>query len=164
MPLTAKLPFLMEVLKNPDPKLREKSLPVAEAEFGSFEMKALVQELKDTMTLENGVGIAAPQVGVHKRVIIVDSGSGAQAFFNPVIKRRSLRKVESEEGCLSVPGVFGIVRRHRSVIIEAVNEEGEPITIHVSQFPAIVFQHEIDHLDGVLFIDKVIRYTAHPRI
>ena len=154
----------MEVLKNPNPELRKKSVEVSRDEIDSDVVKELVMQLKETMSVENGVGIAAPQIGVHKRVIVVDTGSGAQAFFNPVVTKRSLRKIESEEGCLSVPGIFGIVRRHRAVTIEAINEHKEEITIQVRLFPAIVFQHEIDHLDGILFIDKVVKFTQRHTI
>ncbi|MBM5789496.1 peptide deformylase [Candidatus Parcubacteria bacterium] len=154
----------MIVLTSPNPNLRQPSQAVSDTEIVSPEMKKLVDVLKETMAVENGVGIAAPQVGIGKRVIIVDTGAGPQAFFNPVITRRSLQKIESEEGCLSVPEVFGIVRRHRAVTVKAVDESGKPVTIRARQFPAIVFQHEIDHLDGILFIDKVVRFTKPERM
>lgn len=154
----------MNVLINPNPELRKKSTPIDADEFGSDDLQKLIVELKQTMATENGVGIAAPQIGVHKRVIIVDAGNGPQTFINPVITRKSFFKIEGEEGCLSVPGVFGIVRRSRTVTIEAFDEQFNPVTIRATQFPARVFQHEIDHLDGILFIDKVIRFTAHPKI
>lgn len=154
----------MQVLINPNPQLRKNSAEVSKAEVLSSEMKRFVEELKKTMTEEKGVGIAAPQVGVHKRIIIIDTGNGLHAFFNPVVVRRSFWKMENEEGCLSVPGVFGIVRRSRAITVLALNEHAEPITISANKFPATVFQHEIDHLNGILFIDKVIRFTSHPKI
>jgi peptide deformylase len=117
------------------------------------------------MVVENGIGIAAPQIGVHKRLIIVDIGNNQpQAFFNPIITSKSFTKTESEEGCLSVPGVFGIVKRHRAVTVKAQNISGVTQTFRVDGLSAIVFQHEIDHLDGILFIDKVLRYTSHPKL
>lgn len=154
----------MKVLINPDTELRKRSLEIPIDEIETDSLRTLIDDLKRTMITENGVGIAAPQVGVHKRVIIVETPQGPQAFINPRIIQKSLRKIESEEGCLSVPGIFGIVRRHRSVTVEAINEQGEHVTMRADHFPAIVFQHEIDHLDGVLFVDKVVRYTTHPKI
>ncbi len=152
----------MIVLENPNSALRKRSIDVEQAEIGSAALSRFLLELKQTMALKNGVGIAAPQVGIHKRIIFVETPEGPQAFLNPVIVRRSFRKIQSEEGCLSLPGVFGIVRRHLCVTVEALNERGEFLRLRVDHFPAIIFQHEIDHLDGVLFIDKVIRYT-HPK-
>ncbi|MBI5370240.1 peptide deformylase [Candidatus Uhrbacteria bacterium] len=154
----------LPILILPDPALRIPSMEVPISEWSSSRLRKLIEDLKETMAIENGVGIAAPQVGVRERVIIVDSGQGPQAFINPHIIQKSFRKIESEEGCLSVPGVFGMVRRHRSVVIEAFDEEGRSVTIRAKQFPAIVFQHEIDHLDGILFVDRVTRYTKHPKI
>ena len=78
---------------------------------------------------------------------------------NPVITKRSDAMVEREEGCLSVPGQFGIVMRHKRVTVEALNRHGRRVTLELKNFPAIVFQHEIDHIEGVLFVDKVVRMT-----
>lgn len=152
------------VLTHPNPQLRERSREIPFEEIKNERVRQLIADLKDTMTLENGVGIAAPQTGVLQRLIVVETGNGKQAFINPCIVRKSLRKINSEEGCLSVPGVFGIVRRHRSVVVEAYNEDAEPVTIRANDFPAALFQHEIDHLDGILFTDKAIRYTQHPKL
>lgn len=154
----------MKVLVHPSTELRKRSLDIPVDEIETVSLRTLIDELKQTMIAENGVGIAAPQVGVHKRVIIVETPEGPQAFINPRITQKSLRKIESEEGCLSVPGIFGIVRRHRSITVEAFNEQGQWVTMRADHFPAIVFQHEIDHLDGILFVDKVVRYTTHPKI
>ena len=151
----------MEVLIHPNSELRKKSVEVNISDIGTPRLSKLIEELKETMALENGVGIAAPQIGVHERVIIVDDGQGSHVFINPVIVRRSIWKIESEEGCLSVPGIFGIVRRHRNVAIEALNEDGKRVRIQADRFPSTVFQHEIDHLDGILFIDKVTRFTSN---
>jgi len=142
------------VLHNPDPQLRVKSENVSIERILSPEMKLLITELKETMRKENGVGIAAPQIGVHDRVIIVEINSIATPFINPVISERSFRKIDSEEGCLSVPGTWGVVTRHRSVTVHALDESGSEVVIKAQGFDATVFQHEIDHLDGVLFIDR----------
>lgn len=153
------------VLTSPNAELRVVSKPIAMNEMISKDMHKLVLDLVETMDVENGIGIAAPQIGIHKRLIIVDIGDKQpQAFFNPIIKSKSFSKIESEEGCLSVPGVFGIVKRHKAVTVTAQNQNGDTQTFRAEGLMAIVFQHEIDHLDGILFIDKVLRYTTHPKL
>jgi len=153
------------VLTSPNAELRKVSKEIPLAEMTSPETKTLIQDLAETMKLENGIGIAAPQVNVHKRIIIVDVGQNQpKAFFNPKIVSRSFLKVDGEAGCLSVPGVFGIVKRNRAVTVEAYDQNGQPIRFRAEGLMSVVFQHEIDHLDGILFIDKVIRYTAHPTL
>ncbi len=155
---------LHPLLVHPDEALRRVSQDVPVSDLLSKETTDLIRDLKETMVVENGVGVAAPQIGIFKRIIVVETSEGPQAFLNPRIVRHSIRKVESEEGCFSVRGVYGIVQRYRSVVVEAYNELGEEVTIQADHLPAIVFQHEIDHLNGVLFIDKVIRYTSRPKM
>lgn len=143
------------VLHEPDDRLRTVSHDIDPSTITSPEMRKLIVDLKETMKLEDGVGIAAPQVGVHKRVIIVDlPDRGPSGFFNPIITERSFKMVDSTEGCLSVPECSGIVKRHRGVTVEVWNEEGAKETLKVTDLSAIIFQHEIDHLDGILFIDR----------
>jgi peptide deformylase len=152
---------MKKVLTHPNPKLKERSVEILVAGIISERIRRLIEDLKETMFVENGVGIAAPQIGVQERLIVVGTDRGPQVFVNPKIVRKSFRKMNSEEGCLSVPGVFGIVRRHRGIVVSAYNEKAEPVTIRVENFSATLFQHEIDHLDGILFIDKVVQYTSH---
>ncbi len=153
------------VLISPDTKLRVISTEMTAQEISSPETEEFIKDLIETMRTENGIGIAAPQVNVHKRIIIVDTGHNKPtAFFNPKIISKSFLKIESEEGCLSVPGVFGMVKRHRAVTLSAFDIKGEESTFRVEGLMSIVFQHEIDHLDGILFIDKVSRYTVHPKL
>lgn len=156
----------MTVLHNPNKELRVVSEPVALDRLGSKELKKLIKDLKDTMKEENGVGIAAPQVGVHERVIIAETEEGPTAFINPEITERAFKLVDSEEGCLSVPGVWGIVKRHRAVTVKALKEDGTPVQFKANGLLAIIFQHEIDHLDGILFIDRAteLRETGSSRI
>ena|SRR3989344_6071983 len=154
----------LRVLHDPEPTLREPSIEVPVSDIGSERLAKLAEDMVETMRLENGVGIAAPQVGVNERVIIVETGKGPEAFVNPRIIKRSFTKVDSEEGCLSVQGVFGIVKRHRKIRLEAFTQKGEKLSMDVDGFPAIIFQHEIDHLDGVLFVDRVVRYTQAPKL
>jgi peptide deformylase len=154
----------LRVLHDPEPTLRSASTEVAASDIGTPRLQALIADMIETMKLENGVGIAAPQVGVNERVIIVEGGRGPEAFVNPKIVGKSFGKTDSEEGCLSVPGVFGIVKRHKKVKVEAFDKTGVKRVMDVHGFPAIIFQHEIDHLDGILFVDKVVKYTQPPKM
>ncbi len=149
-----------KVLTSENKTLREVSVELTEEEIKSPETKALVSDLIETMNIENGIGIAAPQVGILKRLIIIDMGKGAKSYINPKILSRSDKESENEEGCLSVPGIFGMVNRSNAVTVEFIKPNGKPKKIKVKGLEAIVFQHEIDHLDGVLFIDKVTDYTT----
>ncbi len=142
------------VLHEPNDELRKKSEEVSIDRVTTPEMKLLIDELKETMKKENGVGIAAPQIGVHDRVIIAETDGIPTAYINPEITTRSFRMVESEEGCLSVPGCWGIVKRHRSVTVKTTIETGENVVLKAQGLLSIIFQHEIDHLDGILFIDR----------
>lgn len=144
----------MTVLTSENPELRIVSKPLSVEQLLSPKTQEFIATLIDTMIEENGVGIAAPQVGVHERLIIVETAHGPQAFANPEIIARSVRMVGSVEGCLSVPGVAGTVKRHSSVKVTALNQHGEQVTMKANGLLAIIFQHEIDHLDGVLFVDK----------
>lgn len=149
-----------QILTHPNPELKVPSSYVNEARFDTDELNELVLDLKDAMKEDNGIGIAAPQVGVHDRLIIVDMGdTGPTAFVNPKIVSRSLSKIDFEEGCLSVPGVYGMVERHKKVKVKAYSQDGHPVTLSLKGTLAVVFQHEIDHLDGILFIEKVKIYT-----
>lgn len=126
-------------------------------EISSKQIQSLIDDLLQTMKAENGVGIAAPQVGVKERVIIVETDRGPEAFINPKIVSRSLNMTNSHEGCLSVPGVYGLVKRHKHVKVRAKDRHGNVVSMKAKGLPAIIFQHEIDHLDGVLFIDRAFQ-------
>jgi peptide deformylase len=156
----------MKVLHNPNKELRVVSAPVAVSRLKTKEFTKFIADLKATMEKENGVGIAAPQTGVHDRVIIAETKAGPTAFINPEITERAFKLVEGEEGCLSVPGIWGIVKRHRSVTVKALLEDGQPVSMKATGLLAIIFQHEIDHLDGILFIDRAteLRKTGSSRI
>ena len=132
--------------------LREKSVPVKEV---TGEIKALAAEMTKTMYKEEGVGLAAPQVGKNIRMFVVDDGSGAQVFINPQITAMSVELAEMEEGCLSVPGIYEKVSRPKSVRIQALDENGKRRVLEVAGYLARIIQHEYDHLDGILFIDRI---------
>lgn len=152
------------VLKNPDSTLRTPSKKVSLEDIGSAHIQTLIDDLIETMKIENGIGIAAPQIGIHEQIIIVDDGHEPVALINPKIISRSSAMIDFEEGCLSIPGVYGIVQRHKKVKVEAFDRQGNPVLIKGEGLLSVVLQHETDHLEGILFIDKVVRYTNPPRL
>jgi peptide deformylase len=143
---------VLEVRRYGDPVLRQKARAVAEV---TPEIRALIDDMIETMHNEIGVGLAAPQVGIPLRLLVMDDGKGrARAFVNPAITERRGAAV-AEEGCLSIPGIFADVERSEWVRVEAADEDGKPVALELRGFPARVVQHEIDHLDGVLFVDRL---------
>lgn len=111
--------------------------------------------MRDTMYAFDGIGLAAPQIGISKRIIVVDTGDNLIEMVNPEIIYGEGEQTGSE-GCLSVPNVVGLVKRAKKVTVKGLNRKGEEVNIEASDLLARVFQHEIDHLDGVLFIDRAI--------
>ncbi len=144
---------ILHVRKYGDPVLRRRAEPVDDV---TQEIRDVLRDMVATMYAEVGVGLAAPQVGVSLRMMIVDDerGRGAKALLNPVIVDQGGRVV-AEEGCLSIPGFFAPVARAEWVRVEAHDEDGAPQRLDARGFFARVIQHEIDHLDGVLFIDHL---------
>ncbi|MDK2809900.1 MAG: peptide deformylase [Petroclostridium sp.] len=118
----------------------------------------LLDDMAETMRSANGVGLAAPQVGILKRIVVIDVGSGLIELVNPEIIHAEGKQIEVE-GCLSVPGKWGEVERPAKVVVKALNRNGEEIQIEGEGLLARALCHEIDHLDGELFIDKVIRFV-----
>ncbi len=144
----------LQILKEPTPSLRQPSQELSVEEITTPAFQTFLDQLTLTMNLSDGVGIAAPQIGRNIRAIVVQLPTGPECFINPEITKTSSKTVESEEGCLSVPGKFGIVDRFTKISVRAMNRHGRRISFEAKKFPAIVFQHEIDHLNGILFIDK----------
>jgi len=144
---------VLKVLRYGDPALRRRAAPVGEV---TPEVRATIADMTETMYDEVGIGLAAPQVGVSLRLIVVadEEGRGVQALLNPAIVDRG-GEATGEEGCLSIPGVFAPVTRSAWVKVEAQDVNGGPLAIRATGLRARVLQHEIDHLDGVLFIDRL---------
>jgi peptide deformylase len=143
---------VLNVRRYGDPILRQKAQPV---ETVTPEIRKTLADMLETMYHQVGIGLAAPQVGVSLRIILVDDGPrGPRGLINPVIvERRGV--VRGEEGCLSIPGFFGEVERSEWVRVEALDAEGLPLAFEAKGLQARVIQHEMDHLDGVLFIDHL---------
>jgi peptide deformylase len=139
-----------KVLTLPNDVLRAKAQPVAKINAGVLRV---LDNMRDTLYAEDGVGLAAPQIGISKRIIVIDPGDNFIELINPVIIKSSGEK-SAREGCLSVPGTVGLVKRALEVTVQGLNRQGEEVTIEASDLTARAFQHEIDHLDGILFIDK----------
>ena|SRR5690606_36125031 len=138
-----------------DPILREPAQPVQEI---TPELRTLIDDMFETMYAEDGVGLAAPQIGVGNRIIVVDprlDGVEPFALVNPVIVEKSRETEKGEEGCLSIPGLKDIVERSTDVVVEGLNADGAQVRMAAEGLLARVLQHEVDHLDGVLFIDRV---------
>ncbi len=144
----------LNVKVYPDPILRRKALPIVKV--GKEEQK-LAYDMIETMRASDGVGLAGPQVGIGKRIIVVedvDEDSSALVLINPRIVKKKGRS-HFCEGCLSMPGIMNDVTRPSSVIVGALNLDGETIKIDAKGLLARILQHEIDHLDGMLFIDRI---------
>ena len=146
-----------QVLIYPDERLRQVSEPVED--FEAQEFKDLVQDLKDTMEAYRAQGLAAIQIGVPKRVLVIRTSEGDVKVFSNPVTREALGFVKSKEGCLSFPSVMEIIERHEDVTVRAYDEHGKEFECSLDEIDAVAIQHELDHLDGVLFIDHVSRLT-----
>ena len=148
------MPKILKIIKNPDPVLRRISKNIDEKIIKTNEFKKFCADMSETLLKKDGVGLAAPQVGKNIRMFVINTKDGVQCFINPKIIKKSILKEWSEEGCLSIPFTFGKLKRHKKVVCECLDENGEKTTIEANGLMAIAIQHENDHLDGILFIDK----------
>ncbi|MUT66825.1 peptide deformylase [Paenibacillus sp. NEAU-GSW1] len=139
------------IVKDPDPVLRE---PAKEVTKFNANLAKLLKDMAETMYDAEGVGLAAPQVGISKRVIVVDIGdeTGLIEMVNPVIVEQDGEQF-GPEGCLSIPNLNGDVRRADRVVVSGQRADGTPFTVEAKGFMARAFQHEVDHLNGILFTD-----------
>lgn len=141
---------VLDIKKQGDPVLRQKAKTVAQVDA---RIRRLLDDMVETMYSARGIGLAAPQVGISQRVIVVDIGDGPIRMVNPKIVRVGEEEEEATEGCLSIPGIIGEVWRAYDISVRGFDENGKPVKIDAEGLLARVFQHEIDHLDGKLFID-----------
>ena len=165
---------LREIVTLPQPVLRRKAHKVTD--FGS-ELQTLIDDMVETMRTAPGVGLAAPQVDASLRLIVVEYAEESEdenaepvepklyVVANPEITRASSDTLVGTEGCLSIPNILGEVERHQAVTVKGQNRRGQSVTIKAQDWLARIFQHEIDHLEGVLFVDraeKVWRVETQP--
>lgn len=143
---------LLNILKEGEETLRKKSRKVEEI---TPRVLTLLDDMRETLRIANGCGLAAPQVGVLKRIVIVDNGEEILELINPEIIKTEGEQQELE-ACLSCPGKYGIVKRPAQVTVRATNRRGERFEAKGTEIVARAFCHEIDHLDGILYIDKAI--------
>ena len=145
---------LLDILEFPDPRLRTKARPVAPEQIDDA-FRALVDDMLETMYAAPGIGLAATQVDVHQRFMVIDVSEDKNQpllFVNPEILDRQGSQVY-QEGCLSVPGIFADVERADQITVRALDRDGQPFEITTDGLLAVCIQHEIDHLDGKVFID-----------
>jgi peptide deformylase len=168
---------MKEIVQDGAPVLREVATPLPEELFGTKELNTLIRDMSTALDKEpEGVAIAAPQIGVSYRVFVVrvdrtlpppPEGAPAhpveiEVYINPEIVKTSRRRAKVEEGCLSVRGVYGTTRRHERVTLKARRADGSPFTRGAGGVMAQIFEHEVDHLNGILFIDhaeRMIHFT-----
>lgn len=141
----------LKILLQGNPILKKKAKSVARV---TPVIKKLIKDMEETMRAAPGVGLAAPQIGESLSIIVADIGKGLIALINPKIVKKSGR-ITFAEACLSVPGLEAPVDRYSKVCVKALDKSGKPMIIDAEDYLAVVFQHEIDHLDGILFIDRV---------
>ena len=146
---------LLPILEFPDPRLRTKAVPVEPAQLAEPSFQQLFDDMFETMYEAPGIGLAASQVDVHRRFMVIDvteDKSRPLVFVNPEISAREGEQVY-QEGCLSVPGIYADVTRSDSITVSALDRHGTPFTIEADGVLAVCIQHEMDHLDGKLFVD-----------
>nr|VFK25866.1 MAG: peptide deformylase [Candidatus Kentron sp. MB]VFK27222.1 MAG: peptide deformylase [Candidatus Kentron sp. MB]VFK75099.1 MAG: peptide deformylase [Candidatus Kentron sp. MB] len=147
---------LLTILHYPDPRLRNQARPV---EAIDEKTKQLIDDMFHTMYASEGIGLAATQVDVHQRIIVIDTsreGTQPLCFINPEIREKG-GNTETQEGCLSVPDIHENVKRAQWIRVTALDQEGNPFQYEASDITAVCLQHEIDHLDGKLFVDHLSR-------
>ena len=146
---------ILSILKFPDPRLHKIAKPVT---IVDERIRQIAADMGETMYEANGVGLAATQVDIHERIVVVDTSETRdqlQIFINPEIIAQSLEKKEWEEGCLSVPEVYDIVTRPDRVRVRALDLNGEAFEIDCDELLAVCLQHEIDHLNGKVFVQHL---------
>lgn len=161
---------LLPIVNLPDPILRRKAKPVTKFDR---ELQTLIDDMIDTMREAPGVGLAAPQIRISQQLTVIEYAEGEDeeqenedappkpkklyVLINPEILKVSEERVMGIEGCLSIPGLVGEVERYESIQVKALNRHGKPFKVKVNGWMARIFQHEIDHLHGVLYTDKATR-------
>lgn len=142
----------MEIVTHPDEVLRQEAEPIEEI---TEDVRDLADKMTEIMFRQEGIGLAAPQIGVSKQLIVIDLEDEFHILANPEIAERSEEEESMEEGCLSVPGPEAPVNRAKEVVVKGINLDGEEVKLRREGLAARVFQHEVDHVKGMLFIDRL---------
>ncbi len=148
------MPKLLPIIPYNNPQLRATNSKVALEELKKSEFKNLLEDMSHTMLKQDGAGLAAPQIGRNISLALINTKEGIIALINPVITKKSWNKETDQEGCLSVPGIYGQVKRHKKIICQYLDRDAKLQQINAEGLLARVIQHELDHLEGILFIDK----------
>jgi len=147
---------ILKVARMGHPILRRIADPVPDDAIGSAPIQNLIRNMFDTVLEYDGIGLAAPQVHASVRVVLLclDPEQGFEVWINPILTPQSDATLTTTEGCLSVPGLRGDVTRPSEILVQGMNQNGDHFSKRLSGFPAVVAQHECDHLDGILYVDK----------
>ena len=145
----------LQLTFHPYDLLRSTLREISPEELRSAQMQKLIDQMIETMFARNGIGLAANQVGRDAQIAILNTQEGPVPIINPRIVKSSFRRESGEEGCLSIPGLFGMVKRHASVTLHALDRNGAPLRMQASGLLARVIEHELDHLNGILCIDRM---------
>ncbi|PIT89585.1 peptide deformylase [Candidatus Kuenenbacteria bacterium CG10_big_fil_rev_8_21_14_0_10_36_11] len=146
--------MMLPIITHPNPILRQKARELTREDILNPKFKKLMADMAETMLKKDGFGLAAPQINQSIRLVTVNNNGEIAVFLNPKILKKSWRKNIAEEGCLSIPNVFLPIKRHSTITLEFLNLAGDKQILKTKDLLARVLQHEIDHLDGILFIDK----------
>lgn len=150
------MPKLLPIITDPNEILRKSSKPINANTIKNKTLGELCDNMAFTMLKKDGIGLAAPQIGRNDRIVIINTRGGSVCMINPEIEKKSLQKEWGDEGCLSVPNKFGSVKRHKKITCSYIDKDGSKQKVEARGLMARVIQHEIDHLDGILFTDKAI--------
>lgn len=156
------MPKQLPIITNPNPILRKKSLEISADKINSREFQELLLDMEETMIKKDGAGLAAPQIGQNIRALVISDGKKIIFLINPQITKKSWAREIAEEGCLSVLNdqgeiIYALVERHKKINCVYWNKKGFKTKLKADKMLARVIQHEIDHLDGILFIDKIAK-------
>lgn len=159
------MPKILPIHLYPDPGLRQKSQALGPEELAKPEVQELLADMEVTMQTKDGAGLAAPQIGRHIRVCVIQDEARTIFMVNPQITKKSWARVTEEEGCLSILNdrgeiIYALVERHKKINCVYLDKNGRPQKIKASDLLARAIQHEIDHLDGILFLDRIAKLPA----
>lgn len=144
----------LKIITEPNPILRKKSTKITDI---TPEIQRLILDMAKTFKKTKGLGLSAPQIGQNIRLVLVSTEKGPLALINPKTLWKSFKKEIEEEGCLSIPETYGLVKRSKKIFVKAQNKKGKQVSFWAEGLFARVIQHEIDHLNGILIIDKFIK-------